>query len=88
MAHRMKVTVNNIIGLWFGADTPIRQYKIKSNPELWAACQRVVLDFRPPSGAASVNRYRKSDLVSFARAVQQELSTLEEATVGAAYEYR
>jgi hypothetical protein len=70
----LKLTVNNIISLWFGADTPIRQYKIKSNPALWAACQRVSLRFTPPSGASTLEQYRKSDLVSFARAVAQELN--------------
>lgn len=70
----LKLTVNNIISLWFGADTPIRQYKIKSNPTLWAACQRVQLRFTPPSGARSIEQYRKSDLMAFARAVVAELN--------------
>ena len=66
----MKATIGNVIGLWFGADTPIRQHKIKANGELWEACQRVNEDFTPPSGASDVGHYRKSDKVSFARAVQ------------------
>ena len=71
--HRLKATLSNIIGLWFGADTPIRQYKIISNPELWEACQRVNKVFSPPSGALSLDRYTKSDQVAFSRAVQQKL---------------
>ncbi|QHV96529.1 hypothetical protein [Spirosoma endbachense] len=74
MAHRMKVTISNIIGLWFGADTPIRQYKIVTNPEVWAACLHIADDFTPDSGALSPEQYRKSDKVSFARAVQAKLS--------------
>lgn len=71
--HRLKATSNNINNLWFGVDTPIRQYKIKSNPELWEACQRVSLVFKAPSGASSVDGYTKSDKSAFARAVQQKL---------------
>jgi hypothetical protein len=71
--HRLKATVGNIIGLWFGADTPIRQYKISSNPDLWEACQRVHKVFMPPSGSSSLDRYTKSDQVAFARTVQQKL---------------
>ncbi len=69
----LKVTTSNIVSLWFGADTPIRQYKIKLNPDLWAACQRVNSRFTPPSGAGSMADYRKSDLVAFGKAVVQEL---------------
>lgn len=86
MAHKMKMTIGNIIGLWFGADTPIRQYKIKVNPELWEACQHVSVTFTPPSGAVSVDRYRKSDMVAFAIAVQQELSQYKPVDEEA-YEY-
>ncbi|MVM29228.1 hypothetical protein GO755_04225 [Spirosoma sp. HMF4905] len=71
--HRLKATSNNISSLWFGADTPIRQYKIKSNPELWEACQRVNLVFKAPSGASSTEHYTKSDKSAFVRAVQEKL---------------
>lgn len=71
----MKVTVNNVINLWFGDDTPIRQYKIKMNPLLWATCQRVSQTFISPSGAATPKQYRKSDKVAFAQVVQRELLT-------------
>jgi len=74
----MKPTVNNIIRLWFGADTPIKHYKIKLNPELWEICQRVSQEFTPPSGAQLKENYRKSDKTSFARAVLEELEQLHE----------
>lgn len=70
----MKATVNNVINLWFAADTPIRQYKIKLNPEIWAACKKVSEEFSPPSGRLSNQQYRKSDKASFARAVLEELN--------------
>lgn len=73
----MKVTVRNIMNLWFGDDTPLRQYKIKMNPQLWAACLRVHQTFTPPSGALSQEHYRNSDKVAFAHAVQQELRSRE-----------
>ena len=82
MALLMKPTTNNIINLWFGADTPIRQYKIKHNPDLWAACQHVNRGFRPVYGEKSIEQYRKSDKAAFARAVQQEL---ERGKVRSAY---
>ncbi|MFD2571908.1 hypothetical protein ACFSUS_14795 [Spirosoma soli] len=69
----IKPTVNNIISLWFGEDTPIRQYKIKLNPTLWGACQHINRDFRPPSRKQQIEQYRKSDKVAFAKAVLQEL---------------
>lgn len=69
----LKRTTGNIINLWFGEDTPIRQYKVAMNPELWAACRRVNSTFIPPSGALSINYYRRSDCLAFAKAVQQEL---------------
>jgi len=77
MGHKMKVTVANIIRLWFGADTPIRHYKIKMNSPLWAACQRVSQGFNPPSGALKREQYIKSDKVAFARAVQEQLQIKE-----------
>ena len=70
----MKSTVDNIKNLWFGADTPIRQNKIKLHPELWAACQRVNENFQAPSGALSIEQYRKSDRLAFARAVLRDLN--------------
>lgn len=73
MSIVIKPTVSNIINLWFGADTPIRQYKIKLNPDLWIACQRINRDFRPPSKRKHVEVYRKSDKVAFAKAVLEEL---------------
>lgn len=69
----MKLTQKNIIDLWFGADTPIRQFKIKMNPQLWAACLKVNHYFKPPSGRAHTEQYRKSDKVAFAESVLNEL---------------
>lgn len=74
MSQRMKVTPSNIIALWFGADTPLRQYKIQANPKLWAACLQVNDEFSPPSGAVSLNDYRKSDRLAFAKAVEHYLT--------------
>ncbi|WP_138993231.1 hypothetical protein [Larkinella sp. C7] len=79
----MKGTSNNIISLWFGADTPIRQFKIERNRPLWSACQRVSQVFVAPSGALTPDQYRKSDRSAFARAVLEELNyrrVPEEAT--------
>ena len=76
MSVVIKPTVSNIINLWFGVDTPIRQYKIKLNPELWVACQRINRDFRPPSRRKQIELYRKSDKVAFAKAVQEELDRI------------
>ena len=69
----MKPTTTNIINLWFGADTPIRQFKIKHNPDLWLACQRINQGFRPAPRKRLTERLPKSDQVAFARAVQQDL---------------
>lgn len=80
MAHQMKGTTNNIIALWFGADTPLRQYKIHLNPKLWAACLQVNDNFSPPSGATSIDNYRKSDRIAFARAVEHYLTQTNETT--------
>jgi hypothetical protein len=74
MSVRIKPTVNNIINLWFSVDTPIRQYKIKLNPEIWGACQTINQTFYPPSKRPSVERYRKMDKVAFAKAVQEQLA--------------
>lgn len=76
MSVVIKPTVSNIINLWFGVDTPIRQYKIKLNPDLWVACQRANRDFRPPSRRKQIELYRKSDKVAFAKAVQEELDRI------------
>jgi hypothetical protein len=70
----LKITVSNIISLWFGADTPIRQYKILMNPELWTVCQRVHQRFTPPSGVSSTGPYHHSDRIAFAKAVAQEMT--------------
>lgn len=74
MTYKLKATLSNINSLWFGADTPIRQYKIKLNPDLWNTCQQVNQEFNPPSGACSVTQYRKSDRTLFARTVQQKFN--------------
>ena len=73
MSVVIKPTVSNIINLWFGADTPIRQYKIKLNPDLWGACQQTNQKFTPPSRSQPIEQYRKSDKVAFAKAVLMEL---------------
>ncbi|GAB3891050.1 hypothetical protein GCM10028803_02470 [Larkinella knui] len=73
MSVVIKPTVSNIINLWFGADTPIRQYKIKLNPDLWDACQQINQEFCPPSRTQPIEQYRKSDKVAFAKAVLMEL---------------
>jgi len=74
MSIYLKPTVSNIINLWFGVDTPIRQYKIKFNPDLWGACQHINQDFRPAARRQPTETYRKADKVAFAKAVQQELA--------------
>lgn len=81
----MKSTVDNIKNLWFGADTPIRQNKIKLHPDLWAACERVNQHFTPPSGALLLEQYRKSDRLAFARAVLKELNQEESLTESREY---
>lgn len=82
----MKSTVENIKNLWFGADTPIRQYKIKLHPEMWAACQRTSQEFMPPSGAGHIEQYRKSDKIAFAKAVLNELNQATPAKRTSFYE--
>ncbi|RRB00874.1 hypothetical protein [Larkinella rosea] len=79
MSVVLKPTVSNIINLWFGADTPIRQYKIKLNPDLWGACQQINQDFYPPSKNRTIEQYRKSDKVAFAKAVLEELERNKQA---------
>lgn len=69
MGALMKVTVKNVIDLWFAEDTPIRYYKIRMNPQLWAMCQQVSEKLRVPSGKLSQKQYAKSAKVAFARLV-------------------
>ena len=69
----MKATKANIIRLWFGADTPIKDYQIKMNPALWKACIEVSKTFVPPSGAGERSLYRHADRHVFVRMVQQVL---------------
>ena len=73
----MKLTVKNIVDLWFSVDTPIRQYKVKLYPDVWDACQKANRYFKPPSGATHIERYRKSDKVAFA---QKALNELQQAS--------
>jgi hypothetical protein len=85
----VKLTVKNVIDLWFAEDTPIRQYKIRMNPELWAMCQHVSQEFKAPSGRVTPAQYRKSDKVAFARLVlaglAKEGATAEKALIELAY---
>jgi hypothetical protein len=69
MGARMKVTVKNVVDLWFAEDTPIRDYKIRMNPQLWAMCQQVSEQVSVPSGKLSQQQYPKSAKVAFARLV-------------------
>ncbi|GAB4020876.1 hypothetical protein EXU85_03915 [Spirosoma sp. KCTC 42546] len=73
MGAIVKLSIKNVIDLWFAEDTPIRQYKIRMNPKLWAMCQQVSQDFKAPSGRLTPNKYRKSDKVAFARIVLDNL---------------
>lgn len=70
----LHLSVKNISSLWFSVHTPLRHFKLKVNPELWAACQKVDLRFKSPSGAAQPNQYRKADKMAFAEAVLNELN--------------
>ncbi|CAN5535560.1 hypothetical protein BH09BAC4_BH09BAC4_16650 [soil metagenome] len=65
----MKLTIKNVIDLWFAEDTPIRRNKIKMNPRPWQICQQVSQEFKAPSGRTDPNQYRKSDKVAFAKLV-------------------
>ncbi|GAB3887740.1 hypothetical protein [Spirosoma agri] len=80
MSAVLKPTVSNIINLWFSADTPLRQYRIKLNPDLWIACQHIHRDFSPPSKVQQLDKYRKSDKVAFAKAVQEQLGHFTPST--------
>lgn len=73
MGAIIKLTTKNVIALWFGEDTPIRQYKIRMNPKVWAMCERVSQDFKAPSGRLRQSDYRKSDKVAFATLVLEAL---------------
>ena len=78
MGAIIKLSVKNVIDLWFAEDTPIRQYKIRLNPVLWATCQQVSKTFKAPSGRLLPGQYRKSDKVAFAKLVLERLSETEE----------
>ncbi|MFD2935296.1 hypothetical protein [Spirosoma flavum] len=69
----MIATKANIIRLWFGADTPIRDYQIKINLALWETCEKISKTFIPPSGAKEPGSYRNRDKLVFAGMVQQAL---------------
>ncbi|GAB3327048.1 hypothetical protein GCM10027299_27040 [Larkinella ripae] len=73
MAQRLKATSKNIIRLWFGENTLLRQQKIEANPELWDACLRTNQTIGGLMDGLEKNRSRKTAQESFARAVQQEL---------------
>ena len=77
MGAIIKLSVKNVIDLWFAEDTPIRQYKIRLNPELWATCHEVSKTFKAPSGRLLASQYRKSDKVAFAQLVLDRLSKVE-----------
>lgn len=83
MSAALKPTVNNVISLWFGVDTPLRQYKIRLNPALWEACQLTSKSFMAPSGIQQSNRYRSADKLAFAKAAllvldrQKRVSSVE-----------
>ncbi|WP_245776865.1 hypothetical protein [Spirosoma endophyticum] len=82
----MKLTVKNVIDLWFAEDTPIRRYKIKINPKPWQICQQVGQEFKAPSGRTDPTQYRKSDKVAFARLVLAGLAETEVYTEQGLYE--
>ena len=67
----MKPTVKNVIDLWFAEDTPIHQYRVRLNPELWAICGQISQDFKAPSGRLRQEQFRRSDKICFAQAVLQ-----------------
>ena len=77
MGAVVKLSIKNVIDLWFAEDTPIRQYKARMNPRLWETCQEVSKNFVPPSGRLLQTQYRKSDKVAFARIVLSRLDTYE-----------
>lgn len=73
MSTSIKPTLSNIISLWFGVDSPLRQYRIQCNPMLWGACQRTSQTFKPATHTKLIEHYRSADKAAFARAVQQEI---------------
>ncbi|MVM38885.1 hypothetical protein GO730_17290 [Spirosoma sp. HMF3257] len=77
MGAIVKLSTKNVIDLWFAEDTPIRQYKIRMNPNLWAMCQQVSKDFKAPSGRLIPSQYRKSDKVAFAKLVLDKFDESE-----------
>ncbi|GAB3794076.1 hypothetical protein GCM10028819_06960 [Spirosoma humi] len=80
MSTILKFSEKNIIGFWFAEATPIQKYKIKMNPNLWAACQQVSEEFKAPSGIPNPKQYRKSDKVAFAKLVLVRLAAKEMAS--------
>jgi hypothetical protein len=77
MGAIVKLSTKNVIDLWFAEDTPIRQYKIRMNPNLWAMCEQVSQDFKAPSGRSTPSQYRKSDKVAFAKIVLDRFARAE-----------
>ena len=73
----MKLTVKNVIDLWFAEDTPIHRHKIKINPRPWQICQQVGQEFKAPSSKIAPSQYRKSDKVAFAKLVLAGLAEAE-----------
>ena len=71
----LKPSTQNIITWWFAADTPIRRYKIDSNPALKKACEQVSRSFTAPSGAVSSIDYQPTDKLVFAQAVEKLLKS-------------
>ena len=70
----LKANTQNIMAWWFAADTPIRDYKLASNPALKRACEQVSKTFAAPSGADSLINYELKDKFAFARAVIKQLT--------------
>ncbi|GAB4030348.1 hypothetical protein [Spirosoma gilvum] len=79
MGAVVKLSIKNVIDLWFAEDTPIRQYRARMNPRLWEMCQQVSKDFVAPSGRLMPSQYRKSDKVAFAKLVLDRLGDREAA---------
>ena len=86
MGAIVKLTEKNVINLWFAEDTPVRQYKIRMNPALWAMCQLISRNFKAPSGRLIPKQYRKSDKVAFARLVLAGLAKTESVSENVSFE--
>ena len=86
MGAIVKLTVKNVIDIWFAEDTPVRQYRIRMNPKIWEMCQQVSKDFKAPSGRLIQEQYRKSDKVAFARLVLVGLEKAELSSETASFE--